>query len=911
MDRKAFLDQEAPPGYIAGVGRGATGFTTGADTGSLRFEPDNDEHDSDERETEDVEEENDDGLLSTAVQNRESKDEEEADKIYNQLELRLQLRHKRKMEVATTDGEDEITKQFADLKRELAGVSNSEWAHLPEASDFTRRNKRARLLEQLQRRFYALPDTVIANAGSIDNQHVKSGATDFESISQARDKILSSQLDELLPQAAGDTDTKALAEDVDDKVNDTALADIEKGRLIFASLRKAEPYKSSSWIASARLEEKANNYIAAKKFIIEGCRKASRSEDVWLENIRIHMKTTEGTRICKNIIKEALKYNPASEKLWNQACDLENSTDGISRKKVLMRGLEFNPTYVSLWRRLIDLTDDTHEVQKLLNKAVELCPNEWNFWLMLINLSNYENARKVINRARSALKPNYLAWIAAAKLEEREHEDISIKKIGKLVKKGLEETYAESGIDHENFGREKWFTEAARAESEGFLKSCEAIVNVILDYEKETAEGTLKEWLQEANNFSQKNHKHLSNFIYTYITRSYPHDVDCWIEMFLTYKSIEDFDINELFTYYQLAISENPSIEIFRLMFAKDVWILGRDIKRAKVILDDSIEQLSQSEDLWFARMKLDIKDKDFPSALRISEKMLETIPNSSARVWYKHIHIRRYLNLLQQSEEYKSHIIQVCDKALERFPDCDKLYLQKGQIFLDDLGDVRHAYEVFREGTTKCRKSQSLWLTLAMMEEKYNKSLILARSVLDKASLAFVSNDMIWVSRIELESRAQNYSNADQLCSKALKLFPHSPLIWKQRLKLIKKASFRRNAFLDALKSTNNSPIILMNIGVFFWVENKLNKAKTWFERALNADKTNGDCWCWLYNFISTYGTEDEKHDFLSEFEQQFENIVEGQVWNLERKQLSMLDKSAKEILESVCEKLKSDPFG
>lgn len=32
MTRPAFLDQEPPPGYIAGIGRGAVGFTTAADS---------------------------------------------------------------------------------------------------------------------------------------------------------------------------------------------------------------------------------------------------------------------------------------------------------------------------------------------------------------------------------------------------------------------------------------------------------------------------------------------------------------------------------------------------------------------------------------------------------------------------------------------------------------------------------------------------------------------------------------------------------------------------------------------------------------------------------------------------------------------------------------------------------------
>ena len=38
--KKQFLDLQAPPGYVAGVGRGATGFTTRSDIGPARDDTD-------------------------------------------------------------------------------------------------------------------------------------------------------------------------------------------------------------------------------------------------------------------------------------------------------------------------------------------------------------------------------------------------------------------------------------------------------------------------------------------------------------------------------------------------------------------------------------------------------------------------------------------------------------------------------------------------------------------------------------------------------------------------------------------------------------------------------------------------------------------------------------------------------
>ena len=57
--------------------------------------------------------------------------------------------------------------------------------------------------------------------------------------------------------------------------------------------------------------------------------------------------------------------------------------------------------------------------------------------------------------------------------------------------------------------------------------------------------------------------------------------------------------------------------------------------------------------------------------------------------------------------------------------------------------------------------------------------------------------------------------------------------------------------------------------------------KAKSWFERTLNSDKNNGDCWGWLFNFIEKHGSDSEKHALLENFEKCYEEINEGTTWN------------------------------
>ncbi|QEL63395.1 hypothetical protein CJJ09_005596 [Candidozyma auris] len=343
MERKAFLDQEPPPGYVAGVGRGATGFTTSADTGPVRFEShfgteddrliDSSEH----------------GMLSLRGNTDE---DDEADKIYEAIEKRLEGRRKRKEPEDTKEngvvtietGTGIITSEFQSLKSQLASVTAQEWENLPEVGDLT----------------------AIANST----------------------KAMTKRNDE-----------RCALEELD---QDAALrVDLERSRQILASLRKTEPHKADSWISSARLEEQAKNLEQAKKLIVEGCNRVPHSELVWLESLKIHRKSSESTKLCKYIVNEALRLNSKSEKLWFEAVNLENPADVLSRKRILMKALEFLPSNVRLWKALIDLEEDREDAKRLLQKATELCPEEWELWQALLELSDYSESKKVLNSARN------------------------------------------------------------------------------------------------------------------------------------------------------------------------------------------------------------------------------------------------------------------------------------------------------------------------------------------------------------------------------------------------------------------------------------------------------------------------------------------------------------------------------
>ena len=62
--------------------------------------------------------------------------------------------------------------------------------------------------------------------------------------------------------------------------------------------------------------------------------------------------------------------------------------------------MEHIPNSVRLWKAAVEL-EEPEDAKILLSRAVECCPTSVELWLALARLLEmYENARKVLNKAR-------------------------------------------------------------------------------------------------------------------------------------------------------------------------------------------------------------------------------------------------------------------------------------------------------------------------------------------------------------------------------------------------------------------------------------------------------------------------------------------------------------------------------
>lgn len=432
-------EASAPLNYVAGLGRGATGFTTRSDIGPARSaEAKEDAKLNDSKYDEFT------GYEGSLVNEMPyDEDDEAADQVWNEIDSKMDERRKSRREQRIAEQlskfrsvRPKLQHQFTDLKRDLLHVSQDEWDQLPEPGE----HRKHSAAERRNERYIPVTDTLLDKArqeqemvNSLDERQMKNGGletpmpagsgagsvTDLKSIGEARGAVLSVKLDQMSDSVEGQTviDPKGYLTDLNSiKVSTEAeIGDIKKARLLLKSVTQTNPGHGPGWVAAARLEEVAGKLVAARQVIRDGCRACPASEDVWLEAARLQSADN-----AKSILAEAVQKIPSSVKIWLHAASLE--TNVTMRRRVLRKALEVIPNSVKLWQAAIDL-EGPDDARLMLGRAVECVPHAVDMWLALARLETYQNARKVLNKAREAIPTEPQIWITASRLEEANGQD--------------------------------------------------------------------------------------------------------------------------------------------------------------------------------------------------------------------------------------------------------------------------------------------------------------------------------------------------------------------------------------------------------------------------------------------------------------------------------------------------------
>lgn len=861
MSRQDFLRvpvSDVPVNYVAGLGRGATGFTTRSDIGPAREGPSEDggklpadgQQGGDDEQFKDAE--NDFGLFAKGSYDDEDR---EADRVYDMIDSKMELRRKAKREARERVEREKyelanpkLQQQFADLKRPLAAISDDEWAMLPEVGDLTGKNRRTKA--ETVKRTYAVPDSILAGANdrlqhsaSIDDDGADAdddSRTDFLKLTRARQTLLGTQLDRVADTKLS-SDAKAEANgylsslDSAEIKSETEVGDIKRGRTLLKSLTTTNPKNVNGWVSYARLEEHSGDIVQARKLIAKACDINPRYEDVWLENMRLN-----DTGNAKVIAGKAVKQVSTSFKVWLAAMRLE--TEPRAKKRVLQKAIDEIPQSVALWKELVSLQTDPEDARVLLAKAVEVNPMVVDLWLALARLEPYETARKALNKARQTIRKSYEIWIAAAKLQE---EHLDFEGVTKTIERAIEE------LDNENveLSRQKWLSLAEDCESEGAIHTCRAILRATLRREILEDE-RLKVYLEDAKAAESRGALETAREIYTQATQSFPKDATVW-------RRASEFEklhgsLANLHSILHTAEEQCPQAAGLWLMHARETWA-GGDVIGARKILENAFQCNPNNEEIWLAAFNLEAQNGEYAAAKVLMVNARQRAPTE--RVWIRSVTFARQM---QDTEE----VVLLLNEALQMYPSSCKLWMMKGQ-FYQDQGDINGARQAFSQGTKASPHSPTLWILASRLEEKA-EMVVKSRSILDKARLANPKSEELWLEAVRLEKRQGNTSLAKNTVSKALRDHPASGRLRSESIWMEPRTK-RKTLFVDAYKNTNGDPTVIVSIARTMWAERKFDKAKAWFERAIEADPDNGDSWAWMYKFYAKQESDVEIEALVS----------------------------------------------
>lgn len=104
--------------------------------------------------------------------------------------------------------------------------------------------------------------------------------------------------------------------------SDAEIGDIKRARMLFDSLVKSNPKHAPGWIAAACLEEHAGRMVAARKLIKAGCEQCPKSEDVWLEAARLHVRFNANLPLARCNTNYVHRTMTTPRSSWRMRCSM-------------------------------------------------------------------------------------------------------------------------------------------------------------------------------------------------------------------------------------------------------------------------------------------------------------------------------------------------------------------------------------------------------------------------------------------------------------------------------------------------------------------------------------------------------------------------------------------------------------
>lgn len=807
LPKRDFIGKPAPPGYVAGIGRGATGFTTRSDIGpareavasssghddaagpsakrlaAARRQANNDDDEEDEY----LNESNYDEFAGYggSLFNKDpyEEDDEEADRIYEAIDKHLDERGKALREAKTRQELEayrqkrpKIQQQFIDLKASLKQVSEEEWMNIPDVGDA--RNRKQRVARQ--DKFTPVPDSLLAHQARlatggeklvyIDPKAVDMDDGDNEDENEndnAQQNDKSSMIDKKMlgPPDGGQT------------LNIGEMSEFRSSYMSMKLSRVSNANADNSQAASTtnpqdyltNLQSMVPNQITDTATLNEyrkqfASLRASNPtfQNAWIASVRLE-EAAGKLKAARLLILEACEKCPKSADLWLEAIRLH--PHDIS-KALMVKALKEIPRSVKLWIKAADLETDDEARRRVYAKAREIVPKSVLLWKKSVELEPPDRARAILKEAVECCPDAVELWLALARLQPYEEaKQVLVKASEKnptdrsiwITAAKLQEQVGNNGLVGSlikrsieeltekgvDINRDEWLKEAVDADRANFKVTCREIIKRVIGC-KISEENKLKVWLGDVKIFIADG------------------SIDCARAVFST--MVEDtkfgrtesvwFDYANFERQYgknteSLTAVLKQAVDIRHCPTSEALWLMLANEKRhnleeCRQILSDALDANPDSEKIVIAAVELECENGNHQEARRILADACKSA--KTAQLVMKSAKLEWSLGNLDEA-------IRLLKGGVDEYKNYPEFYLSLGQI-AGQKGDNEQAKSWYSNGLKFNPTSVSLWISMAHLEERTG-FIARARSRLEMARLRNPKVALLWYESAQLELRA------------------------------------------------------------------------------------------------------------------------------------------------------------
>lgn len=802
--RRDFIGKPAPPGYVAGIGRGASGFTTRSDIGPARemaaaaalaansaagsssgagtsdgparkmMKRTND----DDEEEDYLNESNYDEFAGYggSLFNKDpyEPDDEEADKTYEAIDkhqeergdTKARAREKRQVLEKFRQEVPKISQQFSDLKPSLRQVSELEWMNIPEVGDA--RNRKQRVARQ--DKFTPIPDSLLAHQAKLASGGEKLVYIDPKAMDVDQEADEDNETD-------GDSKQSAVVlSSVADESRGLNIGEMSEFRSSYMSMKLSRISNSVDGQKAANPQDYLTNLqsMVPSQITDAATLKEYRKQfaslrasnptfpNAWIASVRLE-EAAGKLKAARSLILAACEQCPKSADLWCEAVRLHPPD---MAKAIMVKALKEIPRSVKLWIKAADLENDEESKRRVYRKAREIIPKSVLLWKKSVELEQPSEARAILREAVECCPESVELWLALARLEPYERaqqvlitasqkhpaersiwvmnakleEAAGNKSLIEFIVKRSIEEMSKLGLE---LVREEWLKEAEDADKADFKTTCTEIIRQSIGWDVSEAD-KLKTWLSDAQRFISNRSVHCARAVYESIVENenFCKTESVWLEF-------ANFE-RHYGTPETLEKVLRESVKAKNCSGSETLWLMLADEKRShldetRLILSNGLDANPDSEKIIIAAVELECENGNHKEARRILADACMSA--KTAQLVMRAARLEWSLGNLDEATRMLS-------AGVEEYKNFPEFYLMLGQIE-EQRGASEKAKAHYGSGLKFNPTSVSLWISMANIEEKTG-NVAKARSRLENARRRNPKVPLLWLEAARLELRAQ-----------------------------------------------------------------------------------------------------------------------------------------------------------